>query len=76
MEKIQATVETEVQNLMKDEKLVGQKTSMLAILYKRTCLVDRSKSDAVELYLNYEIELAKMENRTQKAQTLEQELNR
>ena len=74
-ERKKTTVEAEVRKLQKDEELIGQKTSMLAILYKTTCLVDRSKSDAVQLYLNYEIELAKIENRTQKAQNLEQELN-
>ena len=75
IEKIQATIETEVQNLKRDEDLIGKKTSALAILYKKNCLVDKSKCDAVKIYLTYQIELAIVENRTQGVKELEEESN-
>ena len=75
IEKIQATIKAEVQNLKRDEDLIGKKTSALAILYKKSCLVDRSKSDAVKIYLTYQIDLAYVENRTYDVKELKQELN-
>ena len=75
IEKIQATIETEVQNLKRDEELIGKKTSALAILYKKSCLVDKSKSDAVKIYLTYQIEQAMTEDRNKDVKELEQELS-
>ena len=76
IEKIQTTIESEVQNLKRDENSIGKKTSALAVLYKKSCLVDKSKSDAVKIYLTYQIQQAKTENRAKDVQELEQELNK
>ena len=73
IEKIQTTIESEVQNLKRDENSIGKKTSALAILYKKSCLVDKSKSDAAKIYLTYKIIQAKEENRTNDVKELEQE---
>ena len=74
LERTKLVVKKEIQNLEKDGGLISKKTSALAILYKKQCLVDKSKSDAVKIYLNYEIELAKAEHRKDHAELLEKEL--
>ena len=66
--------EDEIRNLTRDEELIGENTSQLAILYKRKCLVDKSKSDAVTIYLNYQISKAKADGRTDDYATLNKEL--
>lgn len=70
-----ATIESKVQSLKNDEQLISKKTSLLAILYQRKCLVDRSKSDAVEIYLSYQIDQATVEHRKTDAEELQKELN-
>ena len=65
-EKLKETVqiiEDEVSKLEDDEKNISRKTSAIALLYKKKCLVDKSKSDAVKVYLTYHIELAKNESK-------------
>ena len=63
-----------VKILEKDEKCIGKKTSALAILYKRKCLVDKSQSDAVKIYLQYQIKKAETDGRDDYAEQLNQEL--
>ena len=75
IEQVQNKIESEIQNLNRTNDLVGEKTSVLAKLYKQNCLVDKSKSDAVQIYLTYQIRKAKIEYRTNDVKELEQELN-
>ena len=72
----EATIKSKVDSLKKDEELISKKTSLLAILYQRKCLVDRSKSDAVQIYLSYQIDQATVENRKTDAEELKKELNK
>ena len=74
LEITKATYENAVRKLETDESLIGKKTSALAILYKQKCLVDKSKSDAVKTYLNYQIKKAETDSRHTDAEQLKQEL--
>ena len=69
-----AVFEAEIRDLKKDEQLIGKKTTALAIIYKNRCLVDKSKSDAVKIYLTYQIKRAETEQRHQDLALLKQEL--
>ena len=73
LKKTKDVVANQIKNLQRDEERIGRKTSALAILYKKRCLVDKSKSDAVKIYLTYQIELAKTEDRQKDVQELEKE---
>ena len=75
IEKIQTKIEAEIQILNQANDLIGEKTSALAILYQKNCLIDKSKSDAVKIYLTYEIDLAKIEYRTNDVKQFEKEMN-
>ena len=75
LEKMLATFKDEIKQFEKDEELVGKKTTALAFLYKKRCLVDVSKSDAVKIYLNYQIKRAKAEAKFDLAFDLEKELS-
>ena len=75
IEKLQATIKTEIQNLKRDEELIGKKTSTLAILYKKICLFDKSKSDAVKIYLTNQIEQARIGDKAKDVKELEKELS-
>ena len=63
----------EIRSLENDEYRIRKNTSALAILYQKRCLVDKSKSDAVKIYLNYQIELARTDGRDKDAKDLEKE---
>ena len=62
--------------MAKDQAVIGKKTSALAIIYKNKCLVDKSKSDAVQIYLTYQIDKAKTEGRDNDAKELIKELSK
>ena len=74
LEELKSVYDKEIKNLENDEIRIGRKTSALAILYQKRCLVDKSKSDAVKIYLKYQIELARTEGRDKNAKELEKEL--
>ena len=75
IEQIQNKFEAEIQNLNRTNDLICEKTTALAKFYRQNCLVDKSKSDAVQILLNYQIQKAKYEYRTNDVKNLEQELN-
>ena len=54
--------------------MISEKTTALAVIYKNRCLVDKTKSSAVKIYLTYEIEKAKIEERNEDLALLEQEV--
>ena len=66
-------MENEVKNLQDDEKDLRRKTTALFILYKKRCLIDKWRSDAIKRCLIYEIERAKIEGRTHYVNKLEKE---
>ena len=57
-----------------DEAVITKKTSAIAIMYKEKCLVDKSKTDAVKMYLTYQIEQSRNQGRPQEVLQLEQDL--
>ena len=67
-------MEAVLKKLEADQKLIARTVSALAILYKRTCLVDKSKFDAVKNYLLYKIDQARIENRNDEVKELAQEM--
>ena len=76
LEITKTTYENAVRRLEKEEELIGKKTSALAILYKNKCLVDKSKSDAVKIYLDYQIKKAETAGKHKEANELKQEPNK
>ena len=55
----------EVRRIKKDEELIGKVITVLALSYKNKCLIDKSKFDAVKIYLSYQIDQMRAENRTE-----------
>ena len=54
--------------------MITKKTSAIAILYKEKCLVDKSKTDAVTMYLKYQIKQSQIENRLEEVFQLKKDL--
>ena len=76
LEKTQILMKAKVQKLMKDEELMEKIISAMVKFYKTSCLVDKSKHDAVRLYLIQSIALGRIENRKQEVDELEQVNNK